>query len=135
MNNVKTKHITAHIFLGACIILSLSSVMSIIMVMATRETKAFLPNFGGVIQSYTPVCIYDILTGQCDGCPACSQQYGPLCDKHSEVLFSPAPGSAYNFICPPSSQVYLGGGAKPRPGGFILGNGLQLFPFQVGVSP
>lgn len=118
----------AHLFSIVLILLLAVFFSSIFYIINTSEpASAFFGPFGGIIQSYTPACF--IVYGKCT-CPACDL----CCNGHSEILFMPETGSVFNFICPPTSQIYSGPGIIPMPGAQLLGNGMQCFPTQVGLS-
>jgi len=96
--------------------------------------------FGGRITFYQPACVSDPVSGVCANCPLCSSPKGAgnfTCNGFQEIQFVPAGGTpGTKFVCLPKGyNKFLGGGAVPRVGGFILGGGASNILLSiVGIS-
>lgn len=115
-----------HSFVAFVTILSLAGLATLIIISSTPQATA-VSSFGGFVTVYSPSCI--TVLGKCS-CSLCGTI--GACDGHVEIQFTPAPGSAYTFICPIQGYPYRGGTINA--GVWILGNGPQQAPIQVGVS-
>jgi len=94
-----------------------------------------LTNFGGRI-FYVSQCVIEdpvLEPTVCHTCPVCTSLFGPGCAAVTEVQFTPAPGSAWNTICPLKGFPYKRG--FPTVGGQLLGNGFSQSAIkEAGVS-
>jgi len=111
-----------HPFIGITIVSIVGIISMAIFLYKAPAAYGFIP-FGGMVTAFNPCVVTDPNTGICGNCWRCGVTYPFGCSGMNEVMVS---GIVY---CPLKTHIYLGTGAPPFIGKFILGLGVPLFIF------